>query len=40
MEQDNLTAKQQDYAVFLPTIGGLYTTFVGKQCNHLTRGQS
>ena len=29
--QDNLTAKQQDYAVFLPAISGFYATFVGKQ---------
>ena len=31
MEQDNLTAKQLDYAVFLPAISGFYGTFVGKQ---------
>lgn len=31
--QDNLTAKQQDYAVFLPAISGFYATFVGKQRN-------
>ena len=30
-EQDNLTAKQLDYAVFLPAISGFYATFVGKQ---------
>ena len=30
-EQDNLTAKQNDYAVFLPAISGFYATFVGKQ---------
>jgi hypothetical protein len=29
--QDNLTAKQKDYAVFLPAISGFYATFVGKQ---------
>ena len=29
--QDNLTAKQQDYAVFLPAISGFYATFIGKQ---------
>ena len=29
--QDNLTAKQQDYAIFLPAISGFYATFVGKQ---------
>jgi hypothetical protein len=32
-EQDNLTAKQSDYAVFLPAISGFYATFVGKQRN-------
>ena len=31
MAQDNLTAKQQDYAVFLPAISGFYATFIGKQ---------
>jgi len=31
--QDNLTAKQKDYAVFLPAISGFYATFVGKQRN-------
>ena len=31
MTQDNLTAKQNDYAVFLPAISGFYATFVGKQ---------
>ena len=31
MTQDNLTAKQSDYAVFLPAISGFYATFVGKQ---------
>ena len=30
-EQDNLTAKQTDYAVFLPAISGFYATFIGKQ---------
>lgn len=30
-EQDNLTAKQLDYAVFLPAISGFYATFIGKQ---------
>jgi hypothetical protein len=33
MEQDNLTSKQNDYAVFLPAISGFYATFVGKQRN-------
>jgi hypothetical protein len=31
--QDNLTAKQQDYAVFLPAISGFYSAFIGKQRN-------
>ena len=31
MTQDNLTAKQNDYAVFLPAISGFYATFIGKQ---------
>jgi len=31
MFQDNLTAKQNDYAVFLPAISGFYATFIGKQ---------
>jgi hypothetical protein len=31
MSQDNLTSKQNDYAVFLPAISGFYATFVGKQ---------
>jgi hypothetical protein len=33
MEQDNLTAKQSDYAVYLPAISGFYATFVGRQRN-------
>ena len=33
MDQDNLTAKQLDYAIFLPAISGFYATFVGKQRN-------
>jgi hypothetical protein len=33
MLQDNLTAKQLDYAVFLPAISGFYATFIGKQRN-------
>ena len=28
---DNLTAKQKDYAVFLPAISGFYSAFVGRQ---------
>lgn len=31
MTQDNLTNKQNDYAIFLPAISGFYATFVGKQ---------
>jgi len=31
MTQDNLTAKQLDYAIFLPAISGFYSTFIGKQ---------
>jgi len=31
LEQDNLTQKQKDYAVFLPAISGFYATFIGKQ---------
>jgi hypothetical protein len=31
MTQDNLTSKQNDYAVFLPAISGFYATFIGKQ---------
>jgi len=31
MTQDDLTAKQNDYAVFLPAISGFYATFIGKQ---------
>ena len=33
MSQDDLTNKQNDYAVFLPAISGFYATFVGKQRN-------
>jgi hypothetical protein len=29
--RDNLTAKQKDYAVFLPALSGFYSTYVGKQ---------
>jgi len=35
VNQDNLTAKQNDYAVFLPAISGFYATFIGKQRNEL-----
>ena len=31
MTQENLTAKQNDYAVFLPAISGFYATYIGKQ---------
>jgi hypothetical protein len=31
MTQDNLTVKQNDYAVFLPAISGFYATYIGKQ---------
>ena len=31
MIQDNLTAKQKDYAIFLPAISGFYATYIGKQ---------
>ena len=31
MEQDNLTSKQLDYAVFLPAISSFYSTYVGRQ---------
>jgi hypothetical protein len=30
-ERDDLTAKQKDYAVFLPALSGFYATYVGKQ---------
>jgi queuine/archaeosine tRNA-ribosyltransferase len=31
MEQDNLTEKQNDYAIFLPAISSFYGTYIGKQ---------
>ena len=31
VEHDDLTAKQNDYAVFLPALSSFYATFVGKQ---------
>jgi len=31
IEQDNLTNKQQDYAVFLPAISSFFSTYVGRQ---------
>ena len=33
IKQDDLTAKQNDYAVFLPAISGFYATFIGRQRN-------
>ena len=31
MQQDNLTAKQNDYAVFLPAISSFYAGYIGKE---------
>ena len=31
MKQDNLTAKQKDYAVFLPAISSFYAAYIGKE---------
>ena len=31
IEQDDLTAKQQDYAIFLPAISSFYAAYVGRQ---------
>ena len=31
MEQDNLTSKQQDYAIFLPAISSFYGSYIGRQ---------
>ena len=31
VEHDDLTAKQNDYAVFLPALSSFYVTFIGKQ---------
>ncbi len=31
VEHDDLTAKQNDYAVFLPALSSFYATFIGKQ---------
>ena len=33
-EQDDLTGKQTDYAVFLPAISSFYATYIGKQRYH------
>ena len=30
-EQDNLTAKQKDYAIFLPAISSFYAGYIGKE---------
>jgi hypothetical protein len=30
-DQDDLTSKQNDYAIFLPAISGFYATYIGKQ---------
>lgn len=30
-QQDDLTAQQSDYALFLPALSGFYATFIGKQ---------
>ena len=30
-KRDNLTDKQEDYAIFLPALSGFYATFIGKQ---------
>ena len=29
--QDNLTAKQNDYAIFLPALSSFYANYIGKQ---------
>ena len=31
IEQDDLTAKQRDYAVFLPAISSFYAGYIGKE---------
>ena len=31
MTQDNLTAKQLNYAIFLPALSGFYSSYIGKQ---------
>ena len=35
MTQDNLTAKQNNYAVFLSAVSGFYATYIGKQSRSL-----
>jgi len=36
VEHDDLTAKQNDYAIFLPALSSFYGTFIGKQKKWLT----
>ena len=31
MQQDNLTDKQSDYAIFLPAISSFYATYIGAE---------
>jgi hypothetical protein len=31
VEHDDLTVKQNDYAIFLPALSSFYGTFIGKQ---------
>ena len=31
IEQDNLTLKQKDYAIFLPALSGFYATYIGNE---------
>ena len=31
VEQDNLTQKQKDYAIFLPALSGFYATYIGNE---------
>jgi hypothetical protein len=35
MERDDLTAKQKDFALFLPAISGFYSSYIGKQRHSL-----
>lgn len=34
-KRDNLTNKQEDYAIFLPALSGFYATFIGRQRNEV-----
>lgn len=34
-KKDNLTNKQNDYAIFLPALSGFYATFIGRQRNEV-----